>query len=125
MFIPAFCNFTPTSTPIGFAAAEESSLWDLPPALRLIQAGWSNFCLSLKLQSFSNLVFWDVSEGNLWQLLLNLLIPILESVSKRKGQPESQVSHLKAPVASGKLEAIYFAACLHVPHDMGNNRRVW
>lgn len=35
------------------------------------------------------LVYWDVNEGNGRQLFLNLLIPILESVSKRKGQPMS------------------------------------
>lgn len=48
----------------------------------------------------------DVNEGNRWQLLLNVLIPTLESVSKRKGQPVSQVPHVAASFASGKLKVI-------------------
>ena len=48
----------------------------------------------------------DVSEGNPWRLLLNMLVPTLESVSKRKGQPVSQVPHVAASFASGKLQVI-------------------
>lgn len=76
-------------------------------------------CLSLQLCTFPNSVHWGVKEGNPRQLLLNLLIPILESVSERKGPPTSWVSYLYLHLENWKPFSLL--ACLPVPYGMDNN----